>query len=149
MIGYGYNSSLDVGACGGAADRCDWGDSVDDRSDGEINYANTISYTISAKKYEPSYTGVASYYGGAFAGRTTACGQVFDPDLFTAASMRHQCGTQLRACRLDGDRCVDIVVNDTGAFEELGRVIDLSEGAFEKLAPASRGLIRVRVEEKQ
>ena len=44
---------------------------------------------------------------------------------------------------------MDIVVTDTGAFEKLGRVIDLSRGAFEELAPTSRGVIEVRVEEKQ
>lgn len=126
----------------------------------KVNYANTITvFKIKAERFEPlrqdavglysqePYIGQASFYGEAFAGRTTACGDIFNPLLFTAASLRHNCGTRLHVCSVDTGRCVDIVVNDTGGFEKLGRVIDLSEGAFAELAPTSKGLLEVRIEE--
>ena len=123
----------------------------------KVNYANTISYKIKAEKVKEyslednlllseGYTGTASYYGRAFAGRTTACGDVFDPNLRTAASLRHRCGTRLRVCSLDSDRCVDIVVNDRGPYIE-GRALDLAEAAFAELAPLSQGLLEVEITE--
>lgn len=123
----------------------------------EVNYVNTISHKITAKQslredavglYGTQYTGTASYYGQAFAGRTTACGDTFDPSANSAASLRHDCGTILNVCLSGSSRCVVVVVNDTGNFEVLGRVLDLSSGAFEKLAPLSQGLVSVRIEEE-
>ena len=134
---------------------------VSDRiEDLEVNYANTITvFKIKAERFEPlrqdavglysqePYIGQASFYGEAFAGRTTACGDIFNPLLFTAASLRHNCGTRLHVCSVDTGRCVDIVVNDTGGFEKLGRVIDLSEGAFAELTEnhLERGIIKVEI----
>jgi len=45
-----------------------------------------------------------------------------------------------------GDRSVVVRITDTGAFAKYGRVIDLSRGAFAKLAGTDRGVIRVCLE---
>jgi rare lipoprotein A len=42
-------------------------------------------------------------------------------------------------------RNVDVRINDRGPFVR-GRVIDLSPAAFSRLAPLSRGVVRVRLE---
>jgi len=96
-----------------------------------------------------TYTGRASWYGYPFDGRRTASGEVFDKNLFTCASVRHSFGTLLRVCNLQNGRCVTVKVNDTGAFESLGRVIDLSEAAFAEIADLGRGVVRVRIEEEK
>ncbi len=83
----------------------------------------------------PMSTGKASWYK-------------YKEGLF-AASPDYPKGTQLRVYNLDNDKYVDVVVNDYGPDRSVhpDRVIDLDRVAFEKLAPLSQGLARVRVEE--
>ena len=45
-----------------------------------------------------------------------------------------------------GDKTIDVVCHDRGAFRELGRFLDLSENSFKSLAPLSQGVIEVNVE---
>lgn len=78
----------------------------------------------------PAFSGVASWYGPRFEGRTTANGEVFDPDRLTAASRTLPMGTRLRVCR--ADRCVVVRVNDRGPYVD-GRVLDLSRAARDRL----------------
>lgn len=85
--------------------------------------------------------GVASWYGERFRGRTTACGQTYDPDALTAAHRELPCGTRLRVEH--GGRGVTVTVTDRGPFVE-GRFLDLSRAAFARLAPLDDGLIEVR-----
>lgn len=86
--------------------------------------------------------GVASWYGEAFRGRTTACGEPFDPDGLTAAHRELPCGTRLRVQH--GGRGVTVTITDRGPFVE-GRFLDLSRAAFARLAPLDEGLIDVHV----
>lgn len=86
--------------------------------------------------------GVASWYGERFRGRTTACGEAYDPDALTAAHRRLPCGTRLRVEH--GGREVTVTVTDRGPFVE-GRFLDLSRASFERLAPLDQGLAEVRV----
>ena len=72
------------------------------------------------------FTGLASWYGGAFDGRRTASGERFRADALTAASRTLPFGTRLRVCRLQ--RCVVVRVNDRGP-QLHSRVLDLSRGA--------------------
>jgi len=69
-----------------------------------------------------------------------------NPQALTAASNSFLKGTYLRITNLENNKQVIIKVNDTGAFGS-PRVIDLSSGAFKKLAPLSKGVISVKVEE--
>lgn len=86
--------------------------------------------------------GVASWYGEWFRGRTTACGEPYDPDDLTAAHRELPCGTRLRVQH--GGRGVTVTVTDRGPFVE-GRFLDLSRAAFGRLAPLDDGLIDIRV----
>lgn len=65
----------------------------------------------------------------------------------TAASQVFPRGTMLKICTMTTERCVIVTVNDFGPETWTGRQIDLSSFAFKQLAPLSRGVIVVRVEE--
>lgn len=96
-----------------------------------------------APRLEPrELFGVASWYGEWFRGRTTACGEAYDPDALTTAHRELPCGTRLRVEH--GGRSVTVTVTDRGPFVE-GRSLDLSRAAFARLAPLDDGLIEVRV----
>ena len=71
---------------------------------------------------------------------------LWNPQALTAASNSFPKKTYLRVTNLENNKQVIVKVNDTGAFG-LPRVIDLSSGAFKKLAPLSAGIISVKVEE--
>lgn len=97
-----------------------------------------------------TFEGIASWYGPGFAGETTANGQTFDPQLYTAASRDLPFGTMLFV-RYEG-RGVIVVINDRGPYIE-ERILDLSRAAAEAIglglgwvtaeivvpAPAARG----------
>jgi rare lipoprotein A (peptidoglycan hydrolase) len=64
---------------------------------------------------------------------------------YTCAMWDVPLGTVVRVRH--GERRVDCVVTDRGPARRLGRCIDLTRAAFAKLAPLSRGVIDVSVEE--
>jgi rare lipoprotein A len=90
--------------------------------------------------------GEASYYGGKFAGRRTASGEVFDPSRYTAAHRTLPFGTVLRVTRLDTGGVVYVRVTDRGPFGKKRRILDLSEGAADLLDMRRRGIAEVRAE---
>lgn len=97
-------------------------------------------------------TGLASWYDrSACANRIygvdckTADGTIFDETANTiACAKRFRLGTHFRLYYLD--RSVDVVCNDRGNFESMGRTFDLSPAAFGSLADLDRGVIKVRYE---
>jgi len=90
--------------------------------------------------------GEASYYGGSFAGRKTASGEVFEPRRFTAAHRTLPFGTVLRVTRLDTRATVYVRVNDRGPYGKKGRILDLSTAAAEELGMLRRGVADVRAD---
>jgi len=60
------------------------------------------------------------------------------------ASTTFKKGTKLRVTNLANGREVIVTVNDSGPFTN--KIIDLEKTAFAKLAPLSKGVIKVRVE---
>ena len=90
-------------------------------------------------------TGVASWYGPGFHGRTTASGEVFDQHALTAAHPRLPLRSMARVTRLDTGQSVLVRINDRGPFVD-GRVVDLSRAAAEQLDLLEDGLAPVRVE---
>ena len=92
-----------------------------------------------------SARGQATYYGGKYQGRTTASGVPFDKNAHTAAHENITFGTRVKVTNLENGKSVIVVVNDR--FKPFkGRIIDLSEAAFLKLAPLARGVIPVLIE---
>lgn len=88
--------------------------------------------------------GKASFYDGKHHGRKMANGKIFDKNSLTCAHNSYPFGTKLKVSYQG--KSVVVTVTDRGGFNKLGRVIDLSEGAFKKLAPLSKGVIKVKIE---
>jgi len=65
-------------------------------------------------------------------------------DGLTAAHKTLPFGTMVKVTNLDNGRVVYVKIVDRGPYID-GRVIDLSDDAFSRLAPLSKGVIRVRI----
>ena len=89
--------------------------------------------------------GTASYYGGNYAGQTTASGEPFDPEALTAAHPSLPFGTRVRVTRVDGEEAVTVRINDRGPFTD-NRIIDLSRGAARRIDMIEEGVVEGRIE---
>ena len=87
-------------------------------------------------------TGVASWYGPNFHGKTTANGEVFDMNKLTAAHKSLPFNTRVRVVDLTSGKKVVVRINDRGPFIK-GRIIDLSRRAAEKLGIIDSGTAKV------
>lgn len=84
-----------------------------------------------------------SYYCCEHHGRKTASGAVFNENALTAAMpSRAHLGEVWKVYY--GKKSVTVKITDTGGFAKYGRGMDLSRGAFAKLAPTSKGVIPVK-----
>lgn len=109
----------------------------------EINKFQEVPQITISK--ENGQEGKASHYGGNYHhGRKMANGKIFDKNALTCAHNSYPFGTKLKVSYQG--KSVVVTVTDRGGFNKLGRVIDLSEGAFKKLAPLSKGVIKVKIE---
>lgn len=95
--------------------------------------------------------GRASYYSDRLAGRSTASGEPYRLEEFTAASRDLPFGTLVRVVRLSraGDEelgSVVVRVNDRGPFGDHSRILDLSRAAAEALDMVRAGVVPVRAE---
>ena len=87
---------------------------------------------------------LATFYGGVFHGRLTASGEKFDKNKFTCASNYYKIGTMLEVTNIANGKSVVVKVNDRGGFK--GMKLDLSEGAFKRIANLKQGVLKVKVE---
>lgn len=90
-------------------------------------------------------TGVASWYGRDFHGRTTASGENFDQNGISAAHRTLPLGTVLNVTNLDNFKSIKVRINDRGPFVK-GRVLELSFGAAKELDFVTQGTARVKLE---
>jgi rare lipoprotein A len=118
-----------LGACGGCAER---------------TRTNPRPVTRQALPPGTVLRGDASWYGPGFAGKLTANGETYDPRGLTAAHQSLPFNTWLRITNRESGDSVVVRVNDHFPGTR-GRAIDLSEGAFERIAPLSRGVIPVEI----
>ncbi len=88
--------------------------------------------------------GVASWYGPAFDGRLTACGEIYDMNGLTAAHPSLAFGTRVEVVNLDNGRRVVVRINDRGPYVD-GRIVDLSYGAARQLGMVGPGTARVEL----
>ncbi len=77
------------------------------------------------------WIGKASYYSesgcvGCNSEQVMANGERFDENAYTIAFMRLPLNTPVKVTNLDNNKSVRAIVADTGGFEELGRIADLS-----------------------
>jgi rare lipoprotein A len=86
-------------------------------------------------------TGVASYYGGRHNGRRTSSGQIFNEHEMTAAHATLPFGTKVLVKVRGTDQSVVVTITDRLFSNH--RIIDLSEGAAERLGILHQGLAMV------
>ena len=86
----------------------------------------------------------ASYYGygDGYAWRPMANGQPMNPDAMITAHRSLPFGTRLRVTNQSNGKSVVVRVTDRGPFVA-GRSLDLSYGAFVKIASAGQGVANV------
>lgn len=89
--------------------------------------------------------GKASYYADKYHGRPTASGEIFDKNAMTAAHRTLPFGTKVRVTNQKTQQSVVVTINDRGPFIR-GRIIDLSEGAAQKIGMIRAGVADVVVE---
>jgi rare lipoprotein A len=101
-------------------------------------------------KYTASYYTAKSCQREGTSGVWTASGERYDENALTCAMRRRDWGTMFRVTNIETGKSVVVRLNDFGPNKKLhakGRIVDLSKGAFNKIADLKQGVIRVKVEE--
>jgi len=107
-------------------------------------------YRVNGEEYEPRYepsydqTGLASWYGPGFHGKSTANGERFNQWALTAAHKTLPMPSIVRVTHLENGKEITVRINDRGPFAD-GRIIDLSRAAAEELGMVEEGVAPVRV----
>ncbi len=96
----------------------------------------------SAEGYEE--TGIASWYGRDFHGRTTSNGETYNMHDITAAHKLLPMQTMLLVTNLKNGKQTVVRVNDRGPFIQ-GRIIDLSFAAARKIDLVQSGTAKVKI----
>lgn len=115
------------------------------------HYKIGTPYQIAGKWYYPERdlrydnTGIASWYGDKFAGKLTANGEIFDPELVSAAHKILPMPSVVRVTNLDNGKSLVVRVNDRGPYVT-GRIIDMSRAGARLLGFKDEGIARVRVQ---
>lgn len=97
-------------------------------------------------KVKPFF-GTATWYGEYFHGRKTASGDIYNMHGLTCATRNRNIplGSKLKITNIKTGKSVIVTVNDRMA--KYGKhTIDLSVGAFIKLAPRKQGVIKIKIE---
>ncbi|WP_420565537.1 septal ring lytic transglycosylase RlpA family protein [Thalassobaculum sp.] len=97
------------------------------------------------EEWDYAETGIASWYGPGFHGKSTANGEVFDENALTAAHRTLPMPSIVRVTNLDNGRSIVVRVNDRGPFAH-GRIIDMSRRSAQLLGFMNKGTAKVRVE---
>src|SRR5512135_3028385 len=109
-------------------------------------------YMVYGQRYDPLeshegfvQTGVASWYGTDFHGKTTSNGERYDMYAMTAAHKTLPLGVYVKVYNQDNGKETIVRVNDRGPFVK-GRIIDLSYAGAKKLGYDVVGTANVRIE---
>lgn len=98
-----------------------------------------------AYAHDTVLSGVASWYGPGFHGRTTANGERYNMNELTAAHKSLKFGTKVRVTNENNGKSVVVRINDRGPY--IGsRIIDLSKGAAQAIDMIGSGTAAVKVE---
>jgi len=94
----------------------------------------------------PVSVGLASYYNSRFHGKCcTANGEKVNIYSMTAAHRSLPFGSVVRVTNLSNSRSVVVRINDRGPYGG-SRIIDLSQAAFQRIAKAKKGMVKVRLD---
>ena len=108
-------------------------------------------YQIAGRWYYPkedysySETGIASWYGEDFNGKSTANGERYDMNTLTAAHRTLPLPCIVKVTNLQNGRSVVVRVNDRGPYVK-DRIIDLSKRGATLLGYIGQGTTKVKVE---
>jgi rare lipoprotein A len=93
---------------------------------------------------QAAYCSSASHYGygDGYHGQTTANGERFNTYGNTTAHRSLPFGTRLKVTNQSNGKSVIVRVNDRGPYIS-GRALDLSYGAFSKIASPSQGVVDI------
>lgn len=126
-------------ACGGHQKSVYRPDSTTKRSVGQK------PYTVNGERYEPLsshegfvQSGIASWYGSDFHGKTTSNGERYDMHAMTAAHKTLPLGVYVKVRHRDNGREAVVRINDRGPFVA-GRIIDLSYSAAREIGIVDSG----------
>lgn len=98
-----------------------------------------------ANAAETTLSGVASWYGPGFHGRTTANGERYNMNDMTAAHKSLKFGTMVKVTNETNGKSVVVRINDRGPY--VGRrIIDLSKSAAQAIDMIGPGTASVTVE---
>src|SRR5262245_10855995 len=92
-----------------------------------------------------SQTGIASWYGPGFHGKTTASGEIYNQHDLTAAHQTLPLGTRVMVTNLENGSATEVMINDRGPFAK-NRIIDLSYAAAQSIDMIGPGTALVRVD---
>jgi rare lipoprotein A len=90
-------------------------------------------------------TGLASWYGPNFHGKTTSSREIYNMYDMTAAHRSLPFGTYVMVTNMNNGKSIKVKINDRGPFVE-GRIIDLSFAAAQVLDAVGPGVIPVKIE---
>ncbi len=111
---------------------------------------NNNNPTTTLTKAERDYiiNGDVSHYGYSLHGSKTATGGRFDQWAMTAAHKTLPFGTMVKVTNIKNNKSVVVKITDRGPYIK-GRTLDLSRGAFRKIATEKQGVLKsnnVRIE---
>src|SRR5436853_4897537 len=89
-------------------------------------------------------SGKASYYGNEFHGDTTASGDIYDQNEFTAAHRTLPFGTLVLVVNERNQKQIVVSINDRGPYAKK-RVIDLSIASAMKIDMYEKGIDPVKI----
>jgi rare lipoprotein A len=98
-----------------------------------------------ANAAETTLSGVASWYGPGFHGRTTANGERYNMNDMTAAHKSLKFGTMVKVTNETNGKSVVVRINDRGPYVGK-RIIDLSKSAAQAIDMIGPGTASVTVE---
>jgi rare lipoprotein A (peptidoglycan hydrolase) len=109
---------------------------VNTRLLGETVVRSARDHIVRVGTKEPEYSGSGS--------ATEGIASWFEADGLVAAHRTLPLGTVVKVENLENGKTVSVRINQRGPFVD-GRVIDLSDDAFERLAPLGKGTIKAKV----
>lgn len=121
-----------------------------------INYLDTAAVKKYQKKIDTHrikielnhIKGIASFYSANFDGTLTATGEIFKNSNYTAACNLYKLNTLVRVTNMRNGKSVLVRINDRmhPNMLKLGRVVDLSTAAAQKIYLSSKGIVKVTLD---
>ncbi|MHA6298651.1 septal ring lytic transglycosylase RlpA family protein [Devosia sp. CAU 1758] len=105
----------------------------------------TLAPNLQVHAHTSTSSGIASWYGPGFHGRTTANGERYNMNAMTAAHKTLKFGTKVKVTNNTNGKSVVVRINDRGPY--IGkRVIDLSRSAADAIDMIGPGTANVTIE---